>query len=204
MTIDQHLLLYVLSYMLLPRKRNHETVIEDDLPILWAMAKEKQLKCLTPLFIISASFSTFPIFMFDFASSSLGHVILWTRIFEALGFDLSWEEAVNPGKANAITRKNINQMRCNVDGQADKGDDQGDDAASRDAHMEDVPPPFEAGTSSQVPPEAGVPPPVQLDIAELIRQGFQDMRTPVSEGFTVLTDHMDSLDIHITNQDMEL
>ncbi|MED6213226.1 hypothetical protein PIB30_091166 [Stylosanthes scabra] len=78
------------------------------------------------------------------------------------------QEAVEPGKANAITRKNINQMRSNLIGQAGEGGDEEEEAADRDIPMEDVPPHFETGTSSQVPPGAGVPLPVQLNYAELI------------------------------------
>ncbi|MED6128053.1 hypothetical protein PIB30_093976, partial [Stylosanthes scabra] len=43
MSTDHCLLLYVLSYILLPRKRNQSTVNEEDRLILWAMAKGKQI-----------------------------------------------------------------------------------------------------------------------------------------------------------------
>ncbi|MED6225953.1 hypothetical protein PIB30_098590 [Stylosanthes scabra] len=43
MTTDHRLLLYVLSYVLLPRKSNHGTATEEDLLILWAIVKEKQI-----------------------------------------------------------------------------------------------------------------------------------------------------------------
>ncbi|MED6163444.1 hypothetical protein PIB30_079979 [Stylosanthes scabra] len=102
------------------------------------------------------------------ASASLGHAHLWTWILESLDFDLSHERVVEPGRANAITRKNIHQMRRNLIGQADEGGDEEGEAADRDVPMEDVSSQFEAGTSSQVPPEASGPPPVQLGYAELI------------------------------------
>ncbi|MED6164868.1 hypothetical protein PIB30_094250 [Stylosanthes scabra] len=41
MTTTHRLLLYMVSYVLLPRKRNHENAMEEDLPIVWAMAQEK-------------------------------------------------------------------------------------------------------------------------------------------------------------------
>ncbi|MED6206620.1 hypothetical protein PIB30_028610 [Stylosanthes scabra] len=41
MTTDHRLLLYVLSYVLMPRKSNHGTATEEDLIILWAMINEK-------------------------------------------------------------------------------------------------------------------------------------------------------------------
>ncbi|MED6196278.1 hypothetical protein PIB30_046021 [Stylosanthes scabra] len=44
----------------------------------------------------------------------------------------------------------FNCMRRNLEGQAGEGDDEEDEAADRDVRMEDAPPRFEAGTSSQV------------------------------------------------------
>ncbi|MED6200008.1 hypothetical protein PIB30_081196 [Stylosanthes scabra] len=43
MSITHRLLLYMVSYVLLPRKRNHGMATEEDLPIIWAMAQEKQI-----------------------------------------------------------------------------------------------------------------------------------------------------------------
>ncbi|MED6129053.1 hypothetical protein PIB30_103965, partial [Stylosanthes scabra] len=77
------------------------------------------------------------------ATASLGLAHLWTRILESLDFDLTRERVIEPSKVNAITRKNINQMRRNLLGLADEGGDDEDEA------MEDVPPTFGAGTSSQ-------------------------------------------------------
>ncbi|MED6177372.1 hypothetical protein PIB30_097520, partial [Stylosanthes scabra] len=42
------------------------------------------------------------------------------------------------------------------------------------------------------------------DYAELIQQGFDDMRTLMSEGFTSLSDRMDRLDIRMTIQSVEI
>ncbi|MED6164867.1 hypothetical protein PIB30_094249 [Stylosanthes scabra] len=81
------------------------------------------------------------------ASASLGYAHLWTRILEMLGFDLTRERVVEPGRANAITRKNIHQMRRNLMGQAGEGGDE-DEAADRDVPMEDAPSRFTAGTLS--------------------------------------------------------
>ncbi|MED6226432.1 hypothetical protein PIB30_103642, partial [Stylosanthes scabra] len=77
------------------------------------------------------------------ATASLGLAHLWTRILESLDFDLTRERVIEPSKVNAITRKNINQMRRNLLGPVDEGGDDEDEA------MEDIPPTFEAGTSSQ-------------------------------------------------------
>ncbi|MED6153610.1 hypothetical protein PIB30_103792 [Stylosanthes scabra] len=132
------------------------------------------------------------------ATASLGLAHLWTRILESLDFDLTRERVIEPSKVNAITRKNINQMRRNLLGPADEGGDDEDEA------MEDVPPTFEAGTSSQVPTEAEAPTPLQPDYAELIQRGFDDMRTLMSEGFSSLSDRIDRLDIRMTNQSVEI
>ncbi|MED6190717.1 hypothetical protein PIB30_108627 [Stylosanthes scabra] len=132
------------------------------------------------------------------ATASLGLAHLWTRILESLDFDLTRERVIEPSKVNAITRKNINQMRRNLLGPADEGGDDEDDT------MEDVPPTFEAGTSSQVPTEAEAPPPLQPDYVELIQRGFDDMRTLMSEGFSSLSDRIDRLDLRMTGQSAEI
>ncbi|MED6189776.1 hypothetical protein PIB30_099274 [Stylosanthes scabra] len=168
MSTTHRLLLYMVSYVLLPRKRNHGT------PIRWSSTLVAR------------------------ATASLGHAHLWTRIFESLDFDLTRERAIEPSKVNAITRKNINQMRRNLLRPADEGGDDEDEA------MEDVPPTFEAGTSSQVPTEAEAPPQFQSDYAELIQRGFDDMRTLMSEGFSSLSDRMDRLDLRMTGQSAEI
>ncbi|MED6213923.1 hypothetical protein PIB30_098145 [Stylosanthes scabra] len=43
MSTDHRLLLYLLSYVPLPRKSNHGTATEEDLLILWAIVNEKQI-----------------------------------------------------------------------------------------------------------------------------------------------------------------
>ncbi|MED6141675.1 hypothetical protein PIB30_105802 [Stylosanthes scabra] len=190
MSTTHRLLLYMVSYVLLPRKRNHGMATEEDLPIIWAMAQEKQINW--PYLIAHKMVK------FSRATANLGHAHLWTRILESLDFDLTRERVIEPSKVNAITRKNINQMRRNLLGPADEGGDDEDEA------MEDVHPTFEAGTSSQVLTEAEAPPQLQPDYAEFIQRGFDDMRTLMSEGFSSLSDRMDRLDIQMTNQSVEI
>ncbi|MED6166171.1 hypothetical protein PIB30_106463 [Stylosanthes scabra] len=165
---------------------------EEDLPIIWAMAQEKQINW--PYLIAHKMVK----YSRGAATASLGLAHLSTRILESLDFDLTRERVIEPSKVNAITRKNINQMRRNLLGPADEGGDDEDEA------MEDVPPTFEAGTSSQVPTEAEAPTPLQPDYAELIQRGFDDMRTLMSEGFSSLSDRIDRLDIRMTNQSVEI
>ncbi|MED6165632.1 hypothetical protein PIB30_101464 [Stylosanthes scabra] len=129
---------------------------EEDLPIIWAMAQEKQINW--PYLIAHKMVK----YSHGAATASLGHAHLWTHILESLDFDLTRERVIEPSKVNTIVRKNINQMRRNLLGPAEEGGDDEDEA------MEDVPPTFEAGTSSQVPTEAEAPPQLQPDYAELI------------------------------------
>ncbi|MED6152657.1 hypothetical protein PIB30_094129 [Stylosanthes scabra] len=97
MTTDHRLLLYVLFYILLPRKNNHGTATEEDLLILWAIVKEKQIHW--PYLMAHRLFH----YSQCKASSFLGLVHLWTGIFEMAPLDLSREEVVSPGSTNVIT-----------------------------------------------------------------------------------------------------
>ncbi|MED6119650.1 hypothetical protein PIB30_013526 [Stylosanthes scabra] len=42
------------------------------------------------------------------------------------------------------------------------------------------------------------------DLVELIRKGFEDMRTMIIEGFTRLSDRIDSLEIHMASLGADL
>ncbi|MED6226800.1 hypothetical protein PIB30_107333, partial [Stylosanthes scabra] len=112
----------MVSYVLLPRKRNHGTATEEDLPIIWAMAQGKQINW--PYLIAHKMVK----YSRGAATASLGLAHLWTRILESLDFDLTRERVIEPSKVNAITRKNINQMRRNLLGPADEGGDDEDEA----------------------------------------------------------------------------
>ncbi|MED6162052.1 hypothetical protein PIB30_066701 [Stylosanthes scabra] len=108
MSTDHRLLLYVLSYVLLPRKSNHGSASEEDLLILWAMVQEKQIHWpyLMAHRILKYSQGK--------ATSFLGHPHLWTRIFEIAQLDLMREDDVEPEISHAISSKNIHQMRRNL------------------------------------------------------------------------------------------
>ncbi|MED6176349.1 hypothetical protein PIB30_087348 [Stylosanthes scabra] len=149
MSTDHRLLLYVLSYVLLPRKSNHGTATEENLLILWAIVNEKQIH--GPYLMAHHLFR----YSQGRAGSFLGLVHLWTGLFE-MTLDLSREEVVNPGSANIITYKNINQMRRNLVDQADAAEGVGEEAAG-DMPVPDTQPQPTVGTSSQVPTETEVP-----------------------------------------------
>ncbi|MED6154206.1 hypothetical protein PIB30_109996, partial [Stylosanthes scabra] len=97
MSTTHRLLLYMVSYVLLPRKRNHGTATEEDLPIIWAMAQEKQINW--PYLIAHKMVK----YSRGAATASLGLAYLWTRILESLDFDLTRERVIEPSKVNAIT-----------------------------------------------------------------------------------------------------
>ncbi|MED6160219.1 hypothetical protein PIB30_049311 [Stylosanthes scabra] len=107
--------------------------------------------------------------------------------------DLSREEVVTPDSANVITSKNTNQMRRNLVGQADAAEDAGEEAA-RDMPMMDTQPQPTVGTSSQE----------QSEVIEFVRKGFEEMQMMMSEGFTRLSERIDSLDTHMTSQDVDI
>ncbi|MED6139297.1 hypothetical protein PIB30_082467 [Stylosanthes scabra] len=149
MSTDHCLLLYVLSYVLLPRKSNHGTATEEDLLILWVIGNEKQIHW--PYLMANRLFR----YSQGRSGSFLALAHLWTGLFEMAPLDLSREEVVNPGSANIITSKNINQMRRNLVNQTDAAEGVGEEAAG-DMPMPDTQPQPTVGTSSQVPTETEV------------------------------------------------
>ncbi|MED6188986.1 hypothetical protein PIB30_091193 [Stylosanthes scabra] len=194
---DHRLLLYVLSYVLLPRKSNHGTATEEDLLILWAIVNEKQIHW--PYLMANRLFR----YSQGRATSFLGLAHLWIGLFEIAQLDLSREEVVNPGSANIITSKNINQMRRNLVDQADAAEGVGEDAAG-DMPMPDTQPQPTVGTSSQVPTETEEPSQEQLEVIEFMRNGFEGMRVMLSDMFTGLSDRIDGLEAHMTSQDADI
>ncbi|MED6175714.1 hypothetical protein PIB30_080903 [Stylosanthes scabra] len=146
MSTDHRLLLYVLSYVLLPRKSNHGSASEEDLLILWAMVQEKQIHWPYLMAYRMLRYSQ------GKPTSFLAHAYLWSRIFEIAPLDLTREEDVEPEISHAISSKNIHQMRRNlVDhvGVAENGGVGG---------MADAQPQVENDAPAQISTETGVPP----------------------------------------------
>ncbi|MED6121053.1 hypothetical protein PIB30_026394 [Stylosanthes scabra] len=88
MSTDHRLLQYMLSYVWLPRKRNHEVVTEEDLIILWAMVTKTKLNWAYLIARHLRGYGYGPV------EAGLGHSMLWTKIFEHLGIDLSGDHAM--------------------------------------------------------------------------------------------------------------
>ncbi|MED6209307.1 hypothetical protein PIB30_053419 [Stylosanthes scabra] len=179
MSTDHRLLLYVLSYVLLPRKSNHGSAFEEDLLILWAMGQEKQIHWPYLMAHRMLRYSR------GKPTSFLAHAHLWTRIFEIAPLDLTREEDVEPEISLAISSKNIHQMRRNLVDHVGVVEDAGVDA------MADAQPRVETDAPAQVLTKMGVPPQFQPDIAEFVRKGFEDIRSMMTEGFARLLDRID-------------
>ncbi|MED6224557.1 hypothetical protein PIB30_085270 [Stylosanthes scabra] len=209
MSTDHRLLLYVLSYVLLPRKSNHGTATEEDLLILWAIVNEKQIHWPYLMAHRMLCYSQGKVCFGTFNSSYPFRYFLprarapMTGIFEIAPLDLSREEVVNPSTVNIITSKNINQMRRNLIDQADAAEGVGEEAAG-DMPMPDTQPQSTIGTSSQVHAETEVPSQDQSEVIEFMRKGFENMRMMMSEGFTRLSERIDGLDTHMTSQDVDI
>ncbi|MED6160875.1 hypothetical protein PIB30_055336 [Stylosanthes scabra] len=104
MGTDHRLLQYMLTYVWLPRKGNHGVITEEDLIILWAMVTKTKLNW---AYLVACRLR---LYGFGLVEAGLGHGMLWTKIFEHLGIDLSGEEAIPVGDKNVITMHHLNKM----------------------------------------------------------------------------------------------
>ncbi|MED6196329.1 hypothetical protein PIB30_046504 [Stylosanthes scabra] len=119
--------------------------------------------------------------------SGLGHGMLWTKVFEYLGLDLSSEEAIPVGEDNAITQRQLNQMRrnLNVGGTENIADKAGD---------RDVPHHPDVNSAQQFPPE----------LMESFSQGVQSFRSAWGENLLNLGKRLDGFDDQLTRQVEEI
>ncbi|MED6186210.1 hypothetical protein PIB30_064587 [Stylosanthes scabra] len=154
MKTDYRLLQYMLSYIWLPRRGNHKVLIEEDLIILWAM------------------------------NTGLGHGVLWTKIFEHLGVDLSGEEAVLVDDKNAITSRHLNKMGRGPKAAAEENEDAGEGSS----HPQNV------GSSTRFPPE----------FMESFTQGMQSFRSSLSEDVQGIYRRLDGYESRLSMQDKEI
>ncbi|MED6212555.1 hypothetical protein PIB30_084514 [Stylosanthes scabra] len=140
MTIVHCLLLYAISYMLMPRKSNHGTATEEDLILLWAMINEKQVNWPYLMAHKLVNYSHGKV------NSALGLPHLWIKVFPMIPLDVSQEEFTASKSEFAITSKHINQMRRDLDDP---------DGADEEVQERNVRPRMDVGSSSQAPREAG-------------------------------------------------
>ncbi|MED6186817.1 hypothetical protein PIB30_070342 [Stylosanthes scabra] len=183
-TTTHCLLLYAISYMLMPRKGNHGTATEEDLILLWAMINWPYLMAHK---LVDYSHGKI--------NSALGLPHLWTKVFPLIPLDVSQEEFVASRSDFAITSKNINQMRRDL---------AYPDAAEGDVPERNVHPRTDVGSSSQAPREAGETSQSQPNNMEILLKSFEALQARVDEGFAKLTDHIDSIDISLISQAEEM
>ncbi|MED6140406.1 hypothetical protein PIB30_092872 [Stylosanthes scabra] len=181
MTTDHRLIHFMLSYVLIPRAGNHGTVREEDLIILLVMVQEVGLNW---PFLLAYQFYYYSIRQVE---SGLGHGMLWTKVFEYLGIHLSGEEAVLVGEDNAITQRQLNQMRrnLNVASAGNIADEAGD---------EDIPQQPVVGPAQQFP----------LELMESFSQGIQSFRSAWGENSLNLGKQLDSFETQLTRQGEEI
>ncbi|MED6186814.1 hypothetical protein PIB30_070339 [Stylosanthes scabra] len=189
MATTHRLLLYAISYMLMPRKGNHGTATEEDLILLWAMINEKQVNWPYLMAHKLVDYSHGKI------NSALGLPHLWTKVFPLIPLDVSQEEFVASRSNFVITSKNINQMRRDL---------AHPDAGEGDVPERNVRPRADVGSSSQAPREAGETSQSQPNYMEILLKSFKALQARVDDGFAKLTDRIDSIDISLISQAEEM
>ncbi|MED6170289.1 hypothetical protein PIB30_029541 [Stylosanthes scabra] len=189
MTTVHRLLLYTISYVLMPRKCNHGTATEEDLILPWAMINEKQVNWPYLMAHKLVNYSHGKV------NSALGLPHLWTKVFPLIPLDVSQEELVESKSDFAITSKHINQMRRDLDNP---------DVAEEDVQERNVRPRTDVGSSSQAPREAGETSQGQPNFIEILLKSFEALQARVDEGFAKLTDRIDSIDISLISQAEEM
>ncbi|MED6116302.1 hypothetical protein PIB30_099027 [Stylosanthes scabra] len=171
MSTDHRLLLYVLSYVLLPRKSNHGSASEEDLLILSAMP-----------------------------TSFLAHAHLLTKVFEIAPLDLTREDNVELETSHAITSKNIHQMQRNLVGPADIAEDVGVDVVVDAQPQVETGTSAQIPTETGVPPQfqpdiAEIAPKGFEDLRLAITEGF----TRFSDRIDQIDTHLISQDTDLRN-----
>ncbi|MED6140425.1 hypothetical protein PIB30_093114 [Stylosanthes scabra] len=189
MTTTHRLLLYVISRILMSRKSNHGTATEEDLILLWAMINEKQINWPYLMAHKLVDYSHGKV------NSALGLPHLWGKVFPLIPLDVSQEEFVASRSEFAIISKNINQMRRDL---------ANPDAAEEDVPERNVHPRADVGSSSQAPRETGETSQSQPNFMEVLLKSFEALQARVDEGFTKLTDRIDSMDISLISQAEEM
>ncbi|MED6176293.1 hypothetical protein PIB30_086719 [Stylosanthes scabra] len=181
MTMDHRLLHFMLSYVLIPRAGNHGTVSEEDMIILLVMVDEVILHW---PYLLAYQLYYYSIRQVE---SGLGHGMLWTKVFEYLDINLSGEEAVPVGEDKAITQRQLNQMRRNLN-VAGAGN------VAHEARDEDIPHQPAVGSVQQFPPE----------LMESFSQGIQSFRSAWGENSLNLGRQLDGFETQLTRHGEEI
>ncbi|XLS52169.1 hypothetical protein HN51_012846 [Arachis hypogaea] len=160
--IEPHILMYLFSYMLIPRKHNHGILFNEDILVLWAMVTGKEINW--PYFMVHHMLEMKK----GKSSVSLGYACHWTKIFKWLGIDLTEEKSVVLTNVAKIDDSTLRQMGRDPDAQQPQAQGQPQDQVQ--AQTEPPPPP---------PP----PSPTMQDLMDELRsmrvymeEQFADMR----------------------------
>ncbi|QHO44600.1 uncharacterized protein DS421_6g172130 [Arachis hypogaea] len=102
--IEQRILMYLFSYMLIPRKHNHGILFNEDILVLWAMVTGKEINW--PYFMVHHMLEMKK----GKSSVGLGYACHWTKIFKWLGIDLTEEKVVVLTNVAKIDDSTLSQM----------------------------------------------------------------------------------------------
>ncbi|MED6138540.1 hypothetical protein PIB30_075099 [Stylosanthes scabra] len=178
MKTDHRLLHYMLSYIWLPRRGDHGVLTKEDLIILWAVVQKVTLNWpyLIAQHLVHSTASTL--------NTGLGYRVLWTKIFEHLGVDLSSEEAVLVDDKNAITSRYLNKM-----GRGPKAvTEENEDAGEGSSHPQNI------GSSTHF----------QTRFMESFTQEMQSFRSSLSENVQGIHRRLDGYESRLSMQDKEI
>ncbi|QHO19586.1 uncharacterized protein DS421_11g330280 [Arachis hypogaea] len=108
---EQRILMYLFSYMLIPRKHNHGILFNEDILVLWAMVTGKEINW--PYFMVHHMLEMKK----GKSSVGLGYACHWTKIFTWLGIDLGEEKSVSLSNVAKIDDNTLRQMGSDSDAQ---------------------------------------------------------------------------------------
>ncbi|XLS98371.1 hypothetical protein HN51_041106 [Arachis hypogaea] len=108
---EQRILMYLFSYMLIPRKHNHGILFNEDILVLWAMVTGKEINLL--YFMVHHMLEM----KREKSSVGLGYAYQWTKIFKWLGIDLSEEKSMVLSNVAKIDDNTLRQMGRDPDAQ---------------------------------------------------------------------------------------
>ncbi|QHO38842.1 uncharacterized protein DS421_4g123960 [Arachis hypogaea] len=160
--IEQRILMYLFSYMLIPRKHNHGILFNEDILVLWAMVTGKEINW--PYFMVHHMLEMKK----GKSSVGLGYACHWTKIFKWLEIDLTEEKSVVLTNVAKIDDSTLRQIGRDPDAQQPQAQGQPQDQVQ---------------AQTQTPPPPSPPSPTMKDLMDELRsmrvymeEQFADMR----------------------------
>ncbi|XLT55216.1 hypothetical protein HN873_047820, partial [Arachis hypogaea] len=161
------ILMYLFSYMLIPRKHNHGILFNEDILVLWAMVTGKEINWL--YFMVHHMLEMKK----GKSSVGLGYACHWTKIFTWLGIDWGEEKSVSLSNVAKIDDSTLRQM--------------GRDPDAQEPQIQGQPQDPEVQAQSQESPSPPPPSPSMRDLMDELRS----MRVYMEEQFTDMRQHQD-------------